>query len=66
MARRPGLRELSDAAGVSLATVDRALNGRETVRAETVARISASLRDEVAKVEAQEYDREPAGGARAA
>ncbi len=38
----------------------------ETLVAETVARISASLRDEVAKVEAQEYDREPAGGARAA
>jgi len=37
----------------------------ETLVAETVSRITNSLRDEVAKVEAEEYDREPAGGARA-
>ena len=42
MARRPGLVELAAAAGVSLATVDRALNGREAVRADTVARIAAA------------------------
>jgi LacI family transcriptional regulator len=33
--RRPGMRELAAAAGVSLATVDRALNGRQAVKAET-------------------------------
>jgi LacI family transcriptional regulator len=35
MARRAGLKDLAMAAGVSLATVDRALNGREAVRPET-------------------------------
>ncbi len=40
MARRPGMRELAAAAGVSLATVDRALNGREAVRPETRARLA--------------------------
>lgn len=44
MARRPGLVELAEAAGVSLATVDRALNGRERVRADTVARIAEAAR----------------------
>ncbi len=44
MARRPGLVELAEAAGVSLATVDRALNGRERVRGDTVARIAAAAR----------------------
>lgn len=44
MARRPGLVELAEAAGVSLATVDRALNGREKVRADTVARIAEAAR----------------------
>ncbi|MGV8986108.1 MAG: LacI family DNA-binding transcriptional regulator [Cypionkella sp.] len=44
MARRPGLIELAQAAGVSLATVDRALNGREKVREETVARIAEAAR----------------------
>lgn len=36
---RPGMRELAEAAGVSVATVDRALNGREAVKAETRARL---------------------------
>ncbi len=44
MARRPGLVELAAAAGVSLATVDRALNGRERVRGDTVARIADAAR----------------------
>ncbi len=40
MARKPGLMELALAAGVSVATVDRALNGREKVRGETLTRIA--------------------------
>jgi LacI family transcriptional regulator len=44
MARRPGLVELAEEAGVSLATVDRALNGREKVRGDTVARIADAAR----------------------
>lgn len=44
MARRPGLAELALAAGVSMATVDRALNGRERVRGDTVARIAEAAR----------------------
>ena len=44
MAHRPGLVELAAAAGVSLATVDRALNGREKVRGDTVARIAEAAR----------------------
>jgi LacI family transcriptional regulator len=44
MARKAGLQDLAAAAGVSLATVDRALNGREAVRAETMARIAAAAR----------------------
>ena len=44
MARKPGLVELAVAAGVSLATVDRALNGREKVRGDTVARIAEAAR----------------------
>lgn len=35
MSRKPGMRALADAAGVSLATVDRALNGREAVSPDT-------------------------------
>ena len=39
MARRPGLNELAAAAGVSVATVDRVLNGREAVKPATRARV---------------------------
>ena len=39
MAQRPGFQDLAKAAGVSVATVDRALNGRQKVRADTVARL---------------------------
>lgn len=42
--RRPGMTELAQAAGVSLATVDRALNGRERLRPETLAHIIAVAR----------------------
>jgi LacI family transcriptional regulator len=42
MARRPGMAALAAAAGVSVATVDRLLNGREGVRAETAAAVLAA------------------------
>lgn len=42
--RKPGMAELAAAAGVSLATVDRALNGRQKVRAETLAHIAEVAR----------------------
>lgn len=42
--RRPGMAELARAAGVSLATVDRALNGRERLKPETLAHIIAVAR----------------------
>lgn len=45
MARRPGMAALAAAAGVSVATVDRLLNGRETVAAGTRAAVlEAALR----------------------
>ena len=39
MVKRVGMAELAFAAGVSIATVDRALNGREPVRAQTLERL---------------------------
>ncbi len=42
--RRPGMAALAKAAGVSLATVDRALNGRERLRPETLAHLIAVAR----------------------
>ena len=39
MARRPTIRDLAEAAGVSVATVDRVLNGRHPVREETARQI---------------------------
>jgi LacI family transcriptional regulator len=39
MARRPTLADLASAAGVSLATVDRVLNGRHAVRPDTAERV---------------------------
>ena len=44
MARRPRLEDVARAAGVSLATVDRVLNGREAVRPETVALVHEATR----------------------
>lgn len=43
MAKRPRLLDVAREAGVSLATVDRVLNGREAVRADTVALVHAAL-----------------------
>lgn len=40
MARRPTIRDVARAAGVSVSTVDRALNGRMTVREDTLRRIA--------------------------
>jgi LacI family transcriptional regulator len=42
MARRPGMAALAAAAGVSVATIDRLLNAREGVRADTAAAIVAA------------------------
>lgn len=42
--RRPGMVELAEAAGVSVATVDRALNGRQRLKDETLAHIIAVAR----------------------
>jgi len=44
MARRPTIRDVAAAAGVSTATVDRVLNGRERVRDETVRRVAEAAR----------------------
>lgn len=44
MARRPGMAALAAAAGVSVATIDRLLNGREGVRPETAAAVMAAAR----------------------
>ncbi|MEL7114803.1 MAG: LacI family DNA-binding transcriptional regulator [Pseudomonadota bacterium] len=40
MARRPTIQDVADAAGVSVATVDRVLNGRLKVREETARKVS--------------------------
>ncbi|NNF23471.1 MAG: LacI family DNA-binding transcriptional regulator [Rhodobacteraceae bacterium] len=40
MARRPTIRDVADAAGVSVTTVDRAINGRSVVRDETMRKIA--------------------------
>lgn len=42
--RRPGMKELAAAAGLSIATIDRALNGRQNVQADTLAHIAATAR----------------------
>jgi LacI family transcriptional regulator len=42
MARRPGMAALAASAGVSVATIDRLLNGREGVRADTAAAVIAA------------------------
>ena len=44
MARRPTIRDVALAAGVSQATVDRVLNGREQVREETARRVYEAAR----------------------
>lgn len=41
MSRRPGMAQLAAAAGVSVATIDRILNGRQTVAAATRAHVAA-------------------------
>ena len=40
MARRPTMKDVAREAGLSVATVDRALNGRSTVREETLRKIA--------------------------
>ena len=42
---KPTTRDLAAAAGVSLATVDRVLNGRDGVRAKTIEKVNAAIRD---------------------
>ncbi|TNC69142.1 LacI family DNA-binding transcriptional regulator [Rubellimicrobium roseum] len=44
MARRPTIQDVAKAAGVSQATVDRVLNGRENVREETARRVYEAAR----------------------
>lgn len=45
MARRPTISDVSRAAGVSVATVDRVLNGRERVREETARKVLRAAND---------------------
>lgn len=45
MVRRPTIADVAQAAGVSVATVDRVLNGRSRVRAETARRVYEAARD---------------------
>ena len=45
MAKRPTISDVSQRAGVSVATVDRVLNGRERVREETARRVLNAARD---------------------
>ena len=45
MAKRPTITDLAESAGVSVATVDRVLNGRHPVREETARRVYAAARD---------------------
>ena len=45
MANRPTIKDVARAAGLSTATIDRALNGRGTVRDETLRRIAAAARE---------------------
>ena len=45
MARRPTITDVASAAGVSVATVDRVLNGRARVREETARRVYEAARD---------------------
>jgi LacI family transcriptional regulator len=44
MAKRPTIQDLADAAGVSVATVDRVLNGRLKVREETARKVGEAAR----------------------
>ncbi|SDZ47366.1 LacI family transcriptional regulator, partial [Jannaschia faecimaris] len=44
MANRPTIADLARAAGVSTATVDRVLNGRLSVRAETARKVQDAAR----------------------
>ena len=41
---RPTVHDVARAAGVSLSTVDRVINGREGVRASTLQRVEAAIR----------------------
>ena len=45
MARRPTIADLAQRAGVSVATVDRVLNGRQPVREETARRVYEAARE---------------------
>lgn len=43
MARRPTIKDVAEAANVSVSTVDRALNGRVTVREDTIRKIAVAV-----------------------